>query len=255
MSEPPAIQFRQVTKYFKKENVLSSGLKTLLLHLPYHLKEVKRSRYFCAIDDVSFTIAKGESVGIIGRNGSGKTTALSLIAGVLRPSKGSIEINGHVCPLLELGAGFRQELSGAENIFLNGVLLGMTRRQVREKFAEIAAFSELGEFLECPIRTYSSGMMARLGFSVAVHLDPEILLVDEILAVGDFDFQGKCLEKMNAFRKQGITIVFVSHSLQAVTALCDRAIWLQDGRVSAVGDAASVCEQYRVHPANPPQGS
>ena len=160
-----------------------------------------------------------------------------------------------MCPLLELGAGFRQELSGAENIFLNGVLLGMTRRQVREKFAEIAEFSELGEFLECPIRTYSSGMMAHLGFSVAVHLNPEILLVDEILAVGDIDFQKKCMEKMNAFRKQGITIVFVSHSLPAVTALCDRALWLQDGRLCAIGDAASVCEQYRVHPVNPPPGS
>jgi lipopolysaccharide transport system ATP-binding protein len=245
LSKPSAIQFRQVTKYFRKENVLSHGLKNLLLHLPHHLKEARASKYLCVLDGVSLHIAEGESVAIIGRNGCGKSTTLGLMAGVLRPNGGAVEVNGHVCPLLELGAGFRPQLSGAENIFLNGVLLGMTRRRIREKFAWIAEFSELGEFLERPLRTYSAGMLARLGFSVAVHMDPQVLLVDEVLAVGDIAFAQKCWEKMMAFRKQGVTIVFVSHSLEAVKTLCDRAIWLEGAHVQADGAADTVCSQYQ----------
>lgn len=245
MSNCPAIRFGKVSKYFKRENILSAGLKNILLNLPHHLKTAANSGSFCALDDVSFDIAHGECVGVIGRNGSGKSTTLGLIAGVLQPTTGSVEVYGHTCPLLELGAGFHPDLSGAENIFLNGVLLGMTRREIKSKFEEIVAFSELEEFLECPLRTYSSGMMARLGFSVAVHLNPEILLVDEILAVGDMAFSQKCLKKMRGFREQGVTIVFVSHSPDAVISLCDRAVWLDQGKLVMHGEAKVVCYEYQ----------
>ena len=244
MSDPHAIRFRHVTKYFVTENVLGHGLKNVLLHLPRHVKRVMSARQVKVLDDVSFDIAPGESVALIGKNGSGKSTTMGLIAGVLAPNAGSIEIKGHLCPLLELGAGFRTELSGAENIFLNGVLLGMTRRQVRGKFDEISEFSGLKDILDRPLRTYSTGMVARLGFAVAVHLDPEILLVDEILSVGDIGFAERCRDKMTSFRKKGVTIVLVSHSVEAVRSLCDRAIWLQDNRVCADGDPTRLCQEY-----------
>lgn len=244
MSDLTAIQFRQVTKYFKSRGILSAGMKNLLLQLPRRFQGLGNSRHSRVLEKVSFVVSRGESVGIIGRNGCGKTTTLSLIAGVLQPNEGSVEVRGHVCPLLELGAGFRQELSGLENIFLNGVLLGMTRRQVKGRLAEIAEFSELGEFLDHPVRTYSSGMTARLGFSIAVHVNPEILLVDEVLAVGDSGFAAKCRDRISAFRAQGVTIVFVSHNTQDVVNLCNRVIWLQDGQVRADGEARSVCRQY-----------
>jgi ABC-type polysaccharide/polyol phosphate transport system ATPase subunit len=168
-----------------------------------------------------------------------------LIAGVLRPNEGSVETHGHICPLLELGSGFHPDLNGIDNIYLNGVLLGMTRREIRSRFDEIVAFSELAEFLYQPLRMYSSGMVARLGFSIAVHLNPEILLIDEVLSVGDMAFANKCMNKMKSFREQGTTIVFVSHSPDAVISLCDHAIWLEAGRMASYGNAREVCEEYR----------
>lgn len=245
MFRTTAIRFQQVIKEFRQETVLSAGLKSLILNLPQALQQTDNRRKFRALDGISFEVRKGECLGVIGRNGSGKSTTLGLIAGVMRPSKGSVETSGHVCPLLELGAGFHADLSGAENIFLNGILLGMTRRQISARLEEIVAFSELGQFLERPLRTYSSGMVARLGFSVAVHLNPEILLVDEVLAVGDLAFAQKCLNRMKAFREQGVTIVFVSHSPDAIASLCDRAMWLDGGRMVAWGEAKPVCEEYR----------
>jgi lipopolysaccharide transport system ATP-binding protein len=239
------IRFNQVTKYFRQESILSSGLKSLLLELPQKLRQAAHSSHFCALDNVSFEVRRGECLGVIGRNGSGKSTTLGLIAGVLQPSAGSVEADGHICPLLELGAGFHPDLSGADNIVLNGVLLGMTRKTIHRRLADIIEFSELAEFLDRPLRTYSSGMVARLGFAVAVHLNPEILLVDEVLSVGDLAFSQKCLAKMKSFREQGATIVFVSHSPDAVTSLCDRALWLDNGRMVALGEAKAVCEQYR----------
>ena len=241
MSDPVVIQFNNVSKYFKRSSTLSFGLKNLVLHLPRHMKHLQQANRFCALNDVSFEIRKGESVGLIGRNGSGKSTTLSLIAKVLRPSEGWVKTQGHICPLLELGAGFNFELNGAENILLNGILLGMTRRQVKEKFAQIVEFSELEDFLEQPLRTYSTGMITRLGFSIAAHLNPEILLLDEILAVGDMAFTQKCLRKMNSFREQGVTIFFVSHDPEMVTSYCDRAIWLDGGKIKDMGDAKTVC--------------
>lgn len=244
MSEAYAIEFRGVSKYFPAENVLGHGLKHLLLHLPLTVRRMVRPNRIRVLDNVSFNIAKGESVALIGKNGAGKSATLGLIAGVLQPNSGSIRVSSHVCPLLELGAGFRSELSGAENIFLNGVLLGVTRREIRERFQDIVEFSGLKEFLEQPLRTYSTGMVARLGFAVAVHLEPEILLVDEILSVGDANFAEKCRERMLEFRRKRVTIVLVSHSSEAVKALCDRAIWLHDNRVAADGNASDVWTQY-----------
>lgn len=197
-----------------------------------------------ALDDVSFEIKKGETIGLIGPNGSGKSTTLALIAGVLQPQVGRVDVQGRVCPLLELGAGFHSELTGRENIVLNGVLLGLTRREVLSKMDEIIAFSELESFLDQSVRTYSTGMIARLGFSVAVHLDPEILLIDEILSVGDLHFQAKCRGKLDEFKKQDVTIVLVSHSIGEIRRLCDRVIWLKDGGIVAEGDPDFVLKRY-----------
>lgn len=245
MSDFVAIQFHKVTKYFKRTNLLFFGLKDLVLHLPRHRKGLSQAKSICALDNVSFEIRKGESVGLIGRNGSGKSTTLGIIANVMRPTSGWVKTSGRICPLLELGAGFHHLLSGAENILLNGILLGMTRREVKAKFNEIVEFSELEDFLEQPIRTYSSGMLARLGFSIAAHLDPEILLLDEILSVGDIAFTEKCLKKMKTFRERGVTIIFVSHNPATITSFCDRAIWIDNGKVMRIGSAKAVCDEYQ----------
>jgi lipopolysaccharide transport system ATP-binding protein len=197
-----------------------------------------------ALNDVSFEVGRGESCGVIGSNGSGKSTTLALIAGVLRAQSGRVDVRGRVCPLLELGAGFHPELTGRENILLNGILLGLTRREVLARMDEIIAFTELESFLDQPLRTYSSGMYARLGFSVAVHMDPDILLIDELLAVGDLRFQAKCREKLEEFKRRRVTIVLVSHSLSEVWGFCERVIWLKDGTVAADGEPGSVLPRY-----------
>jgi len=194
--------------------------------------------------DISFEVYKGETLGIIGRNGVGKSTALGLIAGVLKPSKGKVIVKGRISPLLELGGGFHPELTGKENIMLNGVLLGLTRSEVKNRMDEIIEFSELGDFVYQPIRTYSSGMYARLGFSVIAHLDPEILLIDEVLAVGDMEFQKKCLDKMMSFKKSGVTMVFVSHSMEDVEKICDRVIWIDNRSIRMAGSPKDVVLHY-----------
>lgn len=237
------IRFEHVSKSYPRYQSIVGGLKAALLRLPDTLRALRRDR-IVALEDVSFEIGRGEAVGLIGPNGSGKSTTLALIAGVLKPQAGCVEVRGRVCSLLELGAGFHPELTGRENIVLNGILLGLTRREVLAKMDEIVAFSELEAFLEQPLRTYSSGMLARLGFSVAAHLDPEILLIDEILAVGDLHFQAKCREKIHEFKKRQITIVVVSHSPEDIRLLCDRAIWLHTGTIAADGPPDLVVEQY-----------
>ncbi len=194
---------------------------------------------------MSFEVRAGECLGVIGPNGAGKSTTLGLIAGVLRPTSGVVETRGRICPLLELGAGFHNELNGRENIVLNGILLGLTRREVVERVDEIIAFSELDQFIDSPLRTYSSGMIARLGFSVAVHLDPSILLVDEVLAVGDEHFQQKCLRRMQQFRECNTTMVFVSHDMPNVAKISDRVILIDGGRILDIGEPARVIESYR----------
>lgn len=245
MSDDVAIRFTGVSKTYRVGTVVAVGLKNVVLHLPKVIARWRRRQPFHALDDVSFEVKRGESIGIIGPNGSGKSTTLGLIARVLKPSAGKIESFGRICPLLELGAGFHPELNGAENVHLNGVLLGLRRQTVRERFDAIVEFSELGEFIHRPIRTYSSGMLARLGFAVAVHLDPEILLVDEALAVGDESFRQKCHAKLTEFRERGVTIVIVTHELDRVAELCDRVALLDHGRIVSFGEPRSVIDEYR----------
>jgi lipopolysaccharide transport system ATP-binding protein len=199
---------------------------------------------FQALKDISFDVKKGETFGIIGKNGAGKSTILGLIAGVLKPNTGRVTVNGRISPLLELGAGFHPELTGRENITLKGVLIGLTRSEVLKKIDEIIEFSELDNFIDQPVRIYSSGMLARLGFSIVANLDPEILLIDEILAVGDMDFQKKCLQRMAAFKKRGVTIIFVSHNLVSVENICDRLLWIENHSSKRLGETKDILNEY-----------
>lgn len=200
---------------------------------------------FTALNNVSFEVKKGEVVGIIGRNGSGKSTLLKVIAGILQPTSGTVRVNGTVVPMLELGSGFDYELTGRENIFLNGAILGYTKKYITEKFDEIHAFSELGDFIDMPIRSYSSGMMMRLAFSIATVVQPEILIVDEILAVGDGAFQEKSKKRMLELMSGGTTVLFVSHSIDQIKEMCSRVIWLDHGCIRAIGDTQEICEEYQ----------
>jgi ABC-2 type transport system ATP-binding protein len=206
----------------------------------------RRARYeeFWAINDVTFEIAAGTTYGIIGSNGSGKSTLLKCLAGILFPDKGSITHHGKVVALLELGAGFHPDLTGRENIFLNGAILGMSQAEIEEKFDEILDFSGLENFIDTPVKNYSSGMVVRLGFAIAINVDPEILIIDEVLAVGDASFQLRCLEKIDAFRRMGKTVVLVSHGLDQVVKLCSTVIWLDKGRVKMIGPANEVVNEY-----------
>ena len=240
------IQCTDVRKDFPIYHHFTGGIKNFLFHFPTAIKEMRSSR-FTALKNISFEVVPGETVGIIGKNGAGKSTILGLLAGVLKATSGQISVEGRLAPLLELGAGFHPELSGRENILLNGILLGMLKREVEEKIDSIIAFSELEEFIDQPIRTYSSGMLARLGFSVAVHSDPDILLVDEVLAVGDQDFQKKCIEKMRVFKQEQKTIVFVSHNVEEIRQVCDRVIWIDQGIVYREGRVDQVINEYIKH--------
>ena len=213
----------------------------------YAIRRVKRGvRYnqFWALRDVSVELGRGESLGVIGPNGAGKSTLLKVIAHVLRPTEGRVRVRGNVAPLLEFGAGFHPELTGRENIFLNGALLGFTRREMESKYERIVAFSELAEVIDAPLRTYSSGMIARLGFAVASDVTPDVLLLDDVLAVGDESFRRKSAARMNEFKAQGATIVLVTHSMPNVTEMCQRALWLDRGTVRALGPAPEVTEAY-----------
>jgi len=199
---------------------------------------------FWALQNVTFQVQPGEVVGIIGRNGAGKSTLLKILSQITRPSRGRVVIDGRVGSLLEVGTGFHPELTGRENVFLNGSILGMSRREIARKFDDIVAFAEVEQFLDTPVKRYSSGMYVRLAFSVAAHLEPEVLIIDEVLAVGDASFQKKCLNKMEDVGKQGRTVLFVSHNMQAVTRLCQRAILLEEGRIVADGLSAVVSTRY-----------
>ena len=214
----------------------------------YFLKMIKGKLHFTefyALKNVSFTIQKGESVALIGRNGSGKSTMLKVIAGVLTASKGDVSVSGSIAPLIELGAGFDMDLTARENIYLNGAVMGHNRKFMDENFQEILEFSELQDFIDVPLKNYSSGMVARLGFAIATQVQADILVVDEILAVGDFKFQQKCKERMKHLMGKGTTVLFVSHNDAQVKEICQRAIWLSHGEVMADGPAAEVCDKYR----------
>src|SRR4030042_2441412 len=230
----PAVTFNDVYKEYPFYQHITAGFKSFLFHLPRSIASLKKTK-FIALKGISFEVQQGEVFGIIGRNGSGKSTILGLTAGVMRPDRGSVKTQGKISSLLELGAGFHPDLSGIENIMLNGILSGNTRADMMKKMEQIIEFSELGDFIYQPLRTYSSGMHARLGFSVAVHIDPEILLVDEALAVGDLSFQEKCLRKIMEFRESGATITIVSHDLTMIARLCDRVAWIDSGSIKAIG--------------------
>lgn len=242
MSEPVII-FDSVSKSYPLYHHIRGGIKNFLFHFPRAVSQMKNYKYE-ALRGISFQVYGGETFGIIGKNGAGKSTALGLIAGVLKPSSGTIVVNGRVSPLLELGAGFNTELTGRENIILNGVLMGLTRAGVLCKMDEIVEFSGLNQFIDQPMRTYSTGMIMRLGFSVVASLDPEILLIDEVFAVGDMEFQKKCMDKLQSFKKSGVTIVYVSHSLKSLTQICDRVVWIEDHSVRMIGSAEEVVNSY-----------
>ena len=213
----------------------------------YFVKLVKRElmfQEFLAVKDVSFQVKKGEAWGLIGTNGSGKSTMLKAISGILKPYKGSVSVNGTVAPLIELGAGFDAEMTARENIFLNGCVLGHTEQFMKEHFDEIVDFAEVREFLDSPLKNYSSGMKARLGFAIATMVKPEILIVDEILAVGDYKFRKKCEERMNEMLSGGTTLLYVSHNIDEVLRLCDYALWIDKGVARMQGDVREVCDAY-----------
>ena len=218
-----------------------SGMKEFLVAA---LKKQLQYQEFWALDDVSFDVQKGEVLGIVGANGAGKSTLLKVIAGILKPTYGQVKISGNIVPLLELGSGFDMELTGLENIFLNGAILGYSEEFLRGTYEEIVEFSELGEFIHSPLRNYSSGMVTRLAFSIATMVKPDILIVDEILSVGDVAFQKKSKDRMMELMNGGTTVLLVSHSSEQITEICNRALWLQKGKMVMLGDAQEVCRAY-----------
>ena len=242
-----AIQIHEVRKVYRRfsRRRKFATLKSALLSRTL-LRDLRVNEGFEALKGVSFDVETGRAVGIIGRNGSGKSTLLKLIAGIGKPTMGKVRVNGRISALIELGAGFHPEISGRENIFINGMMLGLSRREVASQLDAIVAFAELEDFIDAPVKTYSSGMYMRLGFSVAIHVDPDILLVDEVLAVGDEAFTHKCLDKFSEFRRRGKTIVLVTHSLDLIERLCDEAIWLDQGLVKAQGNPRRVVDAYRL---------
>ena len=235
----PAIRVDSLWKNFRLYHERNRYLKAAMLR-------GRRARYeeFWALQDVSLTVAKGATVGVIGSNGSGKTTLLKCLTGIYTPERGSVHIDGNVAALLELGAGFHAELSGTENIYLNGSILGMSKKEIDNKFDSIVEFAGLEQFIDTPVKNFSSGMVVRLGFSIATHVEPEVLLIDEILAVGDQAFQRKSTEKIEQFRRDGRTILVVSHSLGLVQQLCDTVVWLEKGHVKMTGPASDVISEY-----------
>jgi ABC-type polysaccharide/polyol phosphate transport system ATPase subunit len=240
-----AIEVRDVRKVYRRygRRKQFATLKSALLSGRL-LKELKPDATFDALKGVSFNVRAGKTFGIIGRNGSGKSTMLKMIAGIGRPTSGAVTVTGRLSALIELGAGFHPEISGRENVFINGMMLGLSRRQIGERFDEIVAFAELQDFIDAPVKTYSSGMYMRLGFAVAIHVEPDVLLVDEVLAVGDEAFTHKCLDKFAEFRRRGRTLLMVTHQLDMVTRLCDEALWLDAGLARAEGDPKRVVDAY-----------
>ena len=223
---------------------LKQGFVELLDPKKRKQRKEKPNNDFWALQDVSFEIGRGEVVGLIGSNGAGNSTMLKIVAGVLKPTRGKVEAYGNICPMIELGAGFDMDLTARENVFLNGAVMGYSKKFIESKFDEIVAFSELQDFLEVPVRNFSSGMVARLAFSVATVVEPEILIVDEILSVGDIAFQAKSEEKMLSMINGGTTVLYVSHSTDSIKKLCDRVIWLDHGVVQGIGTSKEICDQY-----------
>jgi lipopolysaccharide transport system ATP-binding protein len=239
--ETPSIQFENVEHRYRVIMERRDTLRETFVHI---FNNGPRSREFRVLKDVSFRIFPGETVGIVGRNGSGKSTVLKLIAGIFRAARGKITVSGQVASLIELGAGFHPELSGRENIQLNGLLLGLTKKEIAQREAGITEFAELGDFIDAPVKQYSSGMYMRLGFAIAVEVDPSILLIDEILAVGDAYFREKCLARIAGFQQRGKTLVVVSHDTDMIERMCGRVLWIESGGIAADGNPSAVIPQY-----------
>ena len=235
------IEVKNATVRFNKSAESISGLKEYIIKM---LKRELMFQEFLALKNINFTVKRGDSWGLIGKNGSGKSTLLKLISGIIRPYQGNVTVNGSISPLIELGAGFDPELTARENIFLNGALLGYSKIFIESHFQEIVDFAELNDFIDVPIKNFSSGMSARLGFAIATVQKPDILIVDEVLAVGDFSFQQKCKERMENLLSNGTTLLFVSHSIEQVKELCSKAIWIDNGEVRAIGETHSVSQEY-----------
>jgi len=241
---PAAIELANVTKVYRRYGGRQfATLKSALLQRSI-LRDLQPKETFPALMDVSFSVPRGSTFGVVGRNGSGKSTALKLVAGITKPTSGRVTVHGRISALIELGAGFHPEISGRENVFINGIMLGLSKREIERRFDEIVEFAELADFIDAPVKTYSSGMYMRLGFSVAIHVDPEVLLVDEVLAVGDEGFTHKCLDKFAEFKRRNKTILLVTHSLGLVERFCDEAVWLDAGRKRAQGDPTRVIGAY-----------
>jgi ABC-type polysaccharide/polyol phosphate transport system ATPase subunit len=240
----PAIALTNVSKVYRRYSGRQfATLKSALLKRSL-LRDLQPDETFLALKDVSFTVAKGSTVGVIGRNGSGKSTALKVVAGITKPTAGTVKVEGRLSALIELGAGFHPEISGRENVFINGIMLGLSKREVEDRFDDIVDFAELRDFIDAPIKTYSSGMYMRLGFAVAIHVDPDVLLVDEVLAVGDESFTHRCLDKFGEMHRRGKTVLIVTHSLGLVERLCDEAVWLDAGEKRGEGDPKRVVDAY-----------
>jgi ABC-type polysaccharide/polyol phosphate transport system ATPase subunit len=239
-----AIELLNVSKVYRRYGGKQfATLKSAFLQRSI-LRELQPSETFPALTDVSFSVPRGSTYGVIGRNGSGKSTALKLVAGITKPTSGTVLVDGRISALIELGAGFHPEISGRENVYINGIMLGLSKRQIQDRFDDIVDFAELREFIDAPVKTYSSGMYMRLGFAVAINVDPDVLLVDEVLAVGDESFTHKCLDKFSEFRRRGKTILLVTHSLNLVERFCDEALWLDGGRAMSHGDPKRVIGDY-----------
>ena len=237
-----AVELRNVEMHFNMSKEKLENIKE------YFIKLAKRQLMFedfVAVDNVSFDIKKGDVFGIVGLNGSGKSTTLKIISGILEPTKGTVKTSGVIAPLIELGAGFDMELTARENIYLNGSVLGFSKKFMDEKFDDIVEFSEMRDFLDTPMKNYSSGMVARIGFAIATVTTPDILIVDEILAVGDFLFQKKCEERINAMMKDDTTVIIVSHSIEQIERLCKHCVWLEHGKVKMIGETKEVCDAYK----------
>lgn len=237
-----AVELRDIEMHF---NMSTEKLQSLKEYFLKFMKRQLKFEDFVALDKVSFDIKKGDVFGIVGLNGCGKSTTLKIISGILKPTSGTVETQGVIAPLIELGAGFDMELTARENIYLNGSVLGYSKKFMDEKFDDIVDFSEMRDFLDVPMKNYSSGMVARIGFAIATITTPDILIVDEILAVGDFLFQQKCEERINAMMQDDTTVIIVSHSIEQIERLCKHCVWLEKGKVKMIGETAEVCNAYK----------
>ena len=239
--EENIIEVNNVSMEFFLPSEKVDNLKEFFIRLVKGKMERKKHK---VLDDISFSVKKGESIGLIGHNGAGKSTLLKILTGIMRPTEGSVMVKGKVAPLLNLGAGFDNEASARENVYLNGAILGYSKREIEHKYKEIVDFAELHDYMNMPLKNFSSGMVARLGFAIAIDVNPDILLVDEILSVGDENFRKKCAAKIDELRAKGVTFVIVSHNMSQIKNLCQKAVWIEDSHMRAYGDSKEVCDKY-----------